>query len=99
MVDQYIALIIGLLVFLASLISVETGISVALIEITLGVIGGNFLKLTPTPWLTFLSGFVGAFKIFFISSPQEEIFSALFCPIERGPVPLFPFLFSSNSCG
>jgi hypothetical protein len=41
--DQYIALIIGLMVFLGSLISVETGISVALIEITLGVIGGNFL--------------------------------------------------------
>jgi hypothetical protein len=44
--DQYIALIIGLLVFLGSLISVETGISVALIEITLGVIGGIALSTT-----------------------------------------------------
>jgi hypothetical protein len=44
--DQYIALVIGLLIFLASLISVEAGISVALIEITLGVIGGNFLKIS-----------------------------------------------------
>jgi len=99
MPGHYVAFIIGLLVFLGSFVSVETGISVALIETTLGVIGGNFLKLTPTPWLTFLSGFVGAFKIFFISSPQEEISSALACPIERGPVPLFPFLFSSNWCG
>ena len=47
--DQYIALVIGLLVFLSSLISVEAGISVALIEITLGVIGGNFLKISSTP--------------------------------------------------
>lgn len=47
MSDHYIAFIIGLLVFLGSLVSVETGISVALIEITLGVIGGNFLKVSP----------------------------------------------------
>ena len=43
MPGHYVAFIIGLLVFLGSLVSVETGISVALIETTLGVIGGNFL--------------------------------------------------------
>jgi len=73
MTDHYIALIIGLLVFLGSLISVETGISVALIEITLGVIGGNFLKLTPTPWLTFLSGFGGVLLTFLAGAEVDLV--------------------------
>jgi hypothetical protein len=62
--DQYIAPIIGLLVLVGSLVSVEAGISVALIEITLGVIGGNLLKISPTPWLTSLAGFGGASSLF-----------------------------------
>ena len=72
MSDQYIALIVGLLVFLASLISVETGISVALVEITLGVIGGNFLKLSPTPWLTFLAGF-GGILLTFLAGAEVDL--------------------------
>jgi len=70
--DQYIALSIGLLVFVASLISVETGISVALIEITLGVIGGNFLKISPTPWLTFLAGF-GGILLTFLAGAEVDL--------------------------
>jgi Kef-type K+ transport system membrane component KefB len=70
--DQYIALIIGLLVFLGSLISVEMGISVALIEITLGVIGGNFLNLSPTPWLTFLAGF-GGILLTFLAGAEVDL--------------------------
>lgn len=72
MPDQYIALVIGLLVFLGSLISVETGISVALIEITLGVIGGNFLKLSPTPWLIFLAGF-GGILLTFLAGAEVDL--------------------------
>jgi len=49
----------GLLIFLATIISVETGISVALIEIVLGVLGGNVLGLHPTPWIDYLAGFGG----------------------------------------
>ncbi len=70
--DQYIALIIGLLIFLGSLISVETGISVALIEITLGVIGGNFLKVSSTPWLTFLAGF-GGILLTFLAGAEVDL--------------------------
>jgi len=70
--DQYIALLVGLLVFVASLISVETGISVALIEITLGVIGGNFLKISPTPWLTFLAGF-GGILLTFLAGAEVDL--------------------------
>jgi len=72
MPDQYIALLIGLLVFLGSLISVEMGISAALIEITLGVIGGNFLKLAPTPWLTFLAGF-GGILLTFLAGAEVDL--------------------------
>ena len=73
MADHYIAFIIGLLVFLGSLISVETGISVALIEITLGVIGGNFLGLSPTPWITFLSGFGGILLTFLAGAEVDMV--------------------------
>ena len=72
MADQYIALVIGLLVFLASLISVEAGISVALIEITLGVIGGNFFKISSTPWLTFLAGF-GGILLTFLAGAEVDL--------------------------
>ena len=72
MADQYIALIIGLLVFLGSLISVEAGVSVALIEITLGVIGGNFLNLSSTPWLTFLAGF-GGILLTFLAGAEVDL--------------------------
>lgn len=41
----------------ASLISIRLGISVALIEIGMGVIGGNFLGLHTTPWIDFLATF------------------------------------------
>jgi Kef-type K+ transport system membrane component KefB len=72
MPDHYVALIIGLLIFLGSLISVETGISVALIEITLWVIGGNFLKLSSTPWLTFLAGF-GGILLTFLAGAEVDL--------------------------
>ena len=42
---------------LASLISVRIGISVALVEICVGIIGGNVLAIQPTPWIASLAGF------------------------------------------
>src|SRR6266700_4705877 len=45
------------LALLASLISIRLGISVALIEIGMGVIGGNFLGFHTTPWIDFLATF------------------------------------------
>lgn len=44
------ALWIGL-ALVASLVSIRLGISVALIEIGLGVLGGNALGLQTTPWI------------------------------------------------
>ena len=53
----WIAMMTGLLILLASMVSVELGISVALIEISLGIIAGNFLGVHSTPWIDFLAGF------------------------------------------
>ncbi len=41
----------------ASFISIRLGISAALIEIFLGVIGGNFLSFHTAPWIDFLASF------------------------------------------
>lgn len=59
MANLYIAMMAGLLILVASMVSVEMGLSVALIEIALGVLAGNLLGLATTPWLDFLAGFAG----------------------------------------
>lgn len=53
----WVATLAGLLVMLASMASVELGVSVALIEISLGVVAGNFLGLSSPPWMDFLASF------------------------------------------
>jgi Kef-type K+ transport system membrane component KefB len=52
-----VATLAAVLIMLASMLSVELGISVALIEIMLGVAGGNLFDLTTTPWMDFLASF------------------------------------------
>lgn len=53
------AAILAFLVLFASMISVELGISVAIIEIAFGVLAGNFLGMRPTPAIDFLATFAG----------------------------------------
>jgi len=57
MENLWIAMIMGALILVASMASVELGISVALIEIVLGVAAGNWLGLHATPWIDFLASF------------------------------------------
>ena len=45
------------LALIASLVSIRIGISVALVEIFLGVLAGNFAGLHTTPWIDFLAMF------------------------------------------
>jgi Kef-type K+ transport system membrane component KefB len=53
-----LAAVLGDVVVLASMLSVELGISVALLELGLGVLAGNLLHLDPnTPWLVFVAQF------------------------------------------
>ncbi len=64
------ALWIGL-ALLASLVSIRIGISVALVEIGMGVIGGNFLGLHTTPWIDFLAAF-GAVLLTFLAGAEID---------------------------
>src|SRR6266702_8557269 len=60
-----------LLAFVASLVSIRTGISVALIEIGMGVIGGNFLGLETSEWVNFLASF-GAVLLTFLAGAEID---------------------------
>jgi len=53
-----LAAVLAAVVVVASMISVELGISVALLELGLGVVVGNVFDLNPNePWLVFVAGF------------------------------------------
>ena len=64
------ALWIGL-ALLASLISIRTGISVALTEIFVGVLAGNFIHIQTTTWIDFLAGF-GSVLLTFLAGAEIE---------------------------
>lgn len=66
-----IAVAAGLLVFLASMASVQMGVSVALVEITLGVVAGNFLGLHSPPWMDFLASF-GSIVLTFLAGAEVD---------------------------
>ena len=55
----------------ASLVSIRLGISVALIEIGMGVIGGNVVGLHTTPWIDFLATF-GAGLLTFLAGAEID---------------------------
>jgi Kef-type K+ transport system membrane component KefB len=55
---DYVPLLVGGIVFVASLISLKLGLSVAIIEILLGAIAGN-AGLRPEAWMTYIAGFGG----------------------------------------
>jgi Kef-type K+ transport system membrane component KefB len=59
------------LALLASLISIRLGVSVALIEILVGVIAGNFVGLHTTPWVDFLATF-GSGLLTFLAGAEIE---------------------------
>lgn len=58
MSDSIIPLVMGIIVLVASLISLRLGISVAIIEILLGAFGGS-LGLHMQDWMIYLAGFGG----------------------------------------
>ena len=60
MSSDIIPLVVGLLIFLASLVSLWFGLSVAIIEITLGAIAGN-LGLQAEEWMLYMATFGGIF--------------------------------------
>ena len=59
------------LALLASLVSIRLAISVALVEIIVGVFGGNLLGLAPTPWATYLAG-AGSIILTFLAGAEID---------------------------
>jgi Kef-type K+ transport system membrane component KefB len=62
--DIAIAALLAGTVLVASMISVEIGLSVALIELFLGVVVGNVFDLDVPTWLNFLGSFAGILLTF-----------------------------------
>jgi Kef-type K+ transport system membrane component KefB len=59
------------LALIASLISIRIGISVALVEITVGVLAGNFLHVQTTDWINFLASF-GSVLLTFLAGAEID---------------------------
>ena len=59
------------LALIASLVSIRLGISVALVEIFVGILAGNFGGLETTPWIDFLATF-GAGLLTFLAGAEID---------------------------
>ena len=59
------------LALVASIISIRVAISVALIEIMVGVVAGNTIGLHLTEWVNFLAGF-GAILLTFLAGTEID---------------------------
>lgn len=59
------------LALIATVISIRLGISVALMEIAVGVVGGNAMQIEITSWVTFLAGF-GAVVLTFLAGAEID---------------------------
>lgn len=70
--DLYVGMVFAALILLASVISVELGLSAAIIEITLGVIGGNFLGLEQREWVTYVAAF-GGILLTFLAGAEVDL--------------------------
>ena len=64
MSDIAVAAVLAGAVLLASMVSVEVGLSVALIELCLGFVAGNALSLDIPKWLDFIGTFAGVVLTF-----------------------------------
>jgi len=67
-----VPLIAGIIVFIASLISLRLGISVAIIELLLGVVAGNYFGFQAEPWMTYLAGF-GSIVLTFLAGAEVDL--------------------------
>jgi Kef-type K+ transport system membrane component KefB len=66
------ATILAACILAASLISVEFGVSVAIVEIAFGVIGASLLGLQPTPWIDFIGSFAGIVLTFLAGAEVDR---------------------------
>lgn len=67
-----VAAVLVTVALIASMISVELGLSVAIIEIIVGMILGNTLDLGRPEWLLFLAGF-GSVVLTFLAGDRKSV--------------------------
>src|SRR3989449_10786141 len=72
MTDLTTATILAALILVAAIVSVEFGISVAIIEITLGVAGSSLFGLRLTPWIDFIGSFAGIVLTFLAGAEVDR---------------------------
>ena len=72
MSDLATATAVGALILIASVVSVEFGISVAVVEIALGVVAASVLGLRPTPWIDFIGSFAGIVLTFLAGAEVDR---------------------------
>ena len=70
--DIYTGMVLAALIFLASLVSVELGISAAIIEITLGVLAGNLIHVQQLDWIKYIAGFGGILLTFLAGAEVDR---------------------------
>jgi Kef-type K+ transport system membrane component KefB len=59
------------LALIATMLSVRLGLAVALVEVGVGVLAGNFLYLAPNEWVNFLAGF-GSVLLTFLAGAEID---------------------------
>jgi Kef-type K+ transport system membrane component KefB len=67
-----IPLIVGLIVLFSSLISIRIGLSVAIIEIALGSLAGNW-GIQPEQWMSYLAGFGGVLLTYLAGTEIDTV--------------------------
>jgi Kef-type K+ transport system membrane component KefB len=69
-----LAAVLGAVVLVASMVSVELGVTVALIELTLGVIVGNVFDLNTADWLDFVAKFASIVLTFLAGMEVDPVY-------------------------
>jgi Kef-type K+ transport system membrane component KefB len=72
MTDLSAATILAALILVASIVSVEFGISVAVVEIALGVVGAGVFGLRPTAWIDFIGSFASVVLTFLAGAEVDR---------------------------
>jgi Kef-type K+ transport system membrane component KefB len=67
----YVAMALAIAILAGSMISIEVGLSVSVIEIVLGVVAGNVLHLPSPGWLIFLASF-GSVVLTFLAGAEVD---------------------------
>ena len=79
-----LAAVLAAVVVVASMISVELGITVALIELTLGVVVGNLFEIPTTEWLDFVAEFASIVLTFLAGMEVDPAYMRRRLPASLG---------------